>query len=89
MKYYVFEPNTFLTRTKVLNTLTPMFNRIRNEQGMYDYLIVCDRRNNGSSIIDANELVVDIYVQPVRTAETILVNFYATRTGQDFSEIVS
>ena len=89
MKYYVFEPNTFLTRTKVLNTLTPMFNRIRNEQGIYDYLVVCDRRNNGSSIIDANELVVDIYVQPVRTAETILVNFYATRTGQDFSEIVS
>ena len=89
MKYYVFEPNTFLTRTKVLNTLSPLFNRIRNEQGLYDYLIVCDRRNNPGSIIDANELVVDIYVQPVRTAETILVNFYATRTGQDFSEIVS
>ena len=89
MKYYVFEPNTLLTRTAVLNELTPRFENIRVNQGMYDFLIVCDDRNNTPTTIDANELVVDIYVKPVRAAEIILVNFYATRTGQDFSEIVS
>ena len=88
MKYYVFEPNTLITRTSVLNNLTPIFENIRNQQGLYDYLIICDERNNSSTVIDQNELVVDIYLKPVRSAETVLVNFYASRTGQDFREIV-
>ena len=57
-------------------------------KGVYDYLIVCDDRNNPPEVIDANELVVDIYIKPVRTAEVILVNFRATRTGAHFQEIV-
>lgn len=89
MKYYVFEPNNLLTRTSVLNNLTPQFETIKNSQGMYDYLIICDERNNGPSVVDANELVVDIYVKPIRAAEIILVNFFATRSGQDFNEIIS
>ena len=56
---------------------------------MYDYLIICDERNNGPSVIDQNELVVDIYVKPIRAAEILLVNFFATRSGQDFNEIIS
>ena len=89
MKYYVFEPNTLLTRTSVLNNLTPVFENIRNQQGVFDYMIICDSRNNGPDTVDNNELVVDIYVKPVRAAEIILVNFFATRTGQDFNEIIS
>ena len=88
MKYFVFEPNTLLTRTRIINTLTPIFENAKNTEGVYDYLIVCDERNNTPDIIDQNELVVDIYLKPVRAAEFILVNFYATRTGTDFNEIV-
>ena len=89
IKYFVFEPNTLFTRTQVLNVLRPIFEEVKNTQGMYDYLIVCDERNNSPDVIDRNELVVDIYIKPTRAAEFILVNFYATRTGQDFSELVS
>ena len=88
VKYFVFEPNTLLTRTRIINTLTPIFENAKNTEGVYDYLIVCDERNNTPDIIDQNELVVDIYLKPVRAAEFILVNFYATRTGTDFNEIV-
>lgn len=88
MKYFVFEPNTLLTRTRVINTLTPIFENAKNTEGLYDYLIVCDERNNTPDVIDQNELIVDIYIKPVRAAEFILVNFYATRTGADFNEIV-
>ena len=88
VKYFVFEPNTLFTRTNVINVLTPIFEDAKNNEGLDDYLIVCDERNNTPDVIDANELVVDIYLKPVRAAEFILVNFYATRTGQDFSEIV-
>jgi hypothetical protein len=88
MKYFVFEPNTLFTRTQVINTLTPIFDNAKNTEGLYDYLIVCDERNNTPDVIDNNELKVDIYVKPVRTAEFILVSFYATRTGQDFQELI-
>ena len=87
-KFFVFEPNTLLTRTRVINTLRPIFENAKNTEGLYDYLIVCDERNNTPDIIDQNELVVDIYLKPVRTAEFILVNFYATRTGTNFNELV-
>jgi hypothetical protein len=88
-KFFVFEPNTLLTRTRVINTLTPLFENAKNTEGLYDYLIVCDERNNTPDIIDRNELIVDIYLKPVRAAEFILVNFYATKTGTDFSELIS
>lgn len=88
-KFFVFEPNTLLTRTRVINTLTPLFENAKNTEGLYDYLIVCDERNNTPDIIDRNELIVDIYLKPVRAAEFILVNFYATKTGTDFSELIN
>ena len=86
---YVFEPNTLFTRTQVLNVLTPIFDNAKNTSGLYDYLIICDERNNTPSVIDDNSLVIDIYLKPTRVAEFILVNFYATRTNQNFSEIVA
>lgn len=88
LKYFVFEPNTLFTRTQVINTLTPIFDQAKNSEGIYDYLIVCDERNNTPDVIDNNELKIDIYIKPVRTAEFILVSFYATRTAQNFQELV-
>lgn len=89
VRYFVFEPNTLFTRTNVKNVLAPIFDLAKNTQGVYDYLIICDERNNTPDVIDQNELIVDIYLKPVRAAEFILVNFYATRTGANFQEIVA
>jgi hypothetical protein len=88
LKYFIFEPNTEFTRTRVRNTITPVFEFAKNTEGLYDYLIVVDDRNNTPETIDQNQLIVDIYIKPVRTAEFILVNFIATRTGQDFQELI-
>jgi hypothetical protein len=88
LKYFVFEPNTEFTRTRLKNTITPIFELAKNTEGLYDYLIVCDERNNTSDVIDRNELAVDIYIKPVKAAEFILVNFIATRTGQNFQELI-
>jgi len=87
-RWFVFEQNTVFTRERLKTALTPIFEFAKNNEGIYDYLIVCDERNNLPEVIDRNELVVDIYIKPVRAAEFILVNFYATRTGQDFSELI-
>lgn len=88
MEFFLFENNTLFTRTRVVNTLTPFFERVKADDGLYDFLIVCDERNNTPEVIDQNELVVDIYLKPVRTAEFILVNFYATRTDTNFEELI-
>ena len=88
MKFFIFEPNTTFTQSRVVNTLTPLFELARNTQGLYDYLLVCNATNNTPAVVDDNTLVVDIYIKPVRTAEFILVNFYATKTSQDFTELL-
>ena len=88
VKYFIFEPNSLFTRTRVIDTLTPIFELAKNTEGVYDYLIIADNRNNTPTVIDNNELVVDIYLKPVRAAEFILVNFIATRTGANFQELV-
>ena len=88
MQFFLFENNTLFTRTRVVNTLTPFFERVKAADGLYDFMIVCDDRNNTAEVIDQNELIVDIYLKPVRTAEFILVNFYATRTDASFEELI-
>jgi hypothetical protein len=88
LKYFVFEPNTVFTRSRLVNTIQPIFEFAKATDGIYDYLLVCDERNNTNDTIDQNELIVDIYLKPVKAAEFILVNFVATRTGQDFSELL-
>ena len=88
LRFFVFEPNTEFTRTRLRNSITPVFELAKNTEGLYDYLIVCDERNNTPDSIDRNELNVDIYIKPVRAAEFILVNFIATRTGQNFQELI-
>jgi phage tail sheath protein FI len=64
LRYFVFEPNTEFTRTRLKNTITPIFELAKNTEGLYEYLIVCDDRNNTSDVVDRNELAVDIYIKP-------------------------
>ena len=88
LKFFVFEPNTFATRTRLKNALKPLFDNAKINDGLYNYEIVCDERNNTPNVIDNNQLVVALYIQPVRTAEFILADFVATRTGINFNEII-
>ena len=89
MRFFVFEPNTKFTRDRVLATLNPFFINIQANGGLYDFLVVCDERNNPDTVVEDNTLIVDIYLKPTRTAEFILVNFYATRQSASFEELVA
>lgn len=85
---FIGEPNSMVTRTRVVNTLNPIFSTAKANMGLYDFLIVCDQRNNGPDSIDQNVLNVDIYLQPTKAAEMIRANFIITRTGVDFGELM-
>ena len=86
--FFVFEPNNTFTQTRLLHTLTPLFEYAKQNGGLYSYLIVCDDRNNDPATVDNNELKVDLYIQPTKTAEYIIVSFTAVRTGTNFSELL-
>jgi phage tail sheath protein FI len=87
-QFFVFEPNNEFTRTRFVNTLTPLFEFAKNNGGVYDYLIVADERVNTPMVIDDNELRASIYLKPVRTAEFIIVEFVASRTDVSFEELI-
>ena len=88
LKYYLFEGNTFTTRTRLLGALTPIYEQAKINDGCYDYKLVCDESNNTPNVIDNNEMKLSVYIQPVRTAEFILADFIATRTGVNFDELI-
>jgi hypothetical protein len=88
LRYFIMEPNSIFTRTRLRNTIEPVFSVAKNNDGVYDFLIICDERNNTPDVIDRNELVVDIYIKAVRAGEFILVNFISTKTSQDFNELI-
>ena len=88
-KYFLFEPNDEFTRLQLINMIDPFLRDVKARRGVYDFLIVCDERNNTAERIDRNELWCDIYIKPTRAAEYIVLNFIATKTGASFTELVA
>jgi len=88
-KYFLFEPNDQFTRTLLVNMITPFLRDVRGRRGIYDFLVVCDDRNNTPERIDRNELWCDIYIKPTRAAEFIVLQFIATKTGASFTELAT
>ena len=80
----VFEQNTIATRNSFVARVTPFLEGIQQKQGLYAYKVVMDGTNNGPAVIDQNQLVGQIYIQPTRTAEFISLDFILTPTGTEF-----
>jgi len=84
---FVFENNTEQTRLRVWSLVDNFLAGVQAGGGLTDYDVVCDETNNTSNVIDSNQMNVDIYVQPVRTAEFIQFTTVVTRTGVSFSDV--
>ena len=87
-KYQLFELNDQFTRAMFRNMTEPFLRDIKGRRGVTDFLVVCDETNNTGEVIDTNRFVADIYIKPARSINFITLNFIATRTGVEFSEIV-
>ena len=85
---YVYEPNTADTRQEFVDNILPIFQTLKAEGGCYDYKIVADESINTPEVIDNNEFRVRIGLQPVKTIEFVLIDFVATRTGSNWSELL-
>jgi hypothetical protein len=86
-KASLFEFNDEFTRAQFRNMVEPFLRDVKGRRGITDFKVVCDGTNNTGNIIDTNKFVADIYVKPARSINYITLNFIATRTGVEFSEI--
>jgi hypothetical protein len=80
----VFEQNTNATRNSFIAKVTPYLQIIQQKQGLYAFKVVMDDSNNGPDVIDRNQLIGQIYIQPTRTAEFISLDFILLPTGAEF-----
>ena len=80
----VFEQNTAVTRNRFLSQVNPYLESVTQRQGLYAYKVVMDDTNNTPDVIDRNQLVGQIFIQPTKTAEFIILNFNLTPTGAEF-----
>ena len=79
---YLFEPNDQITRNEITNAINSLMIDLVNKRGLYDYLVVCDLTNNTPARIDANELYVDIAIEPVKAVEFIYIPVRLKNTGE-------
>ena len=80
----VFEQNSIATRNQFLSQVNPYLTSVQQRQGLYAYKVIMDDSNNTPDVIDRNELVGQIYLQPTKTAEFIYLDFNVTPTGATF-----
>jgi len=81
-KQFLFEPNDQITRDEIKNAINGLMIDLVNKRGLYDFLVVCDLTNNTPSRIDANELYVDIAIEPVKAVEFIYIPLRIKNTGE-------
>ena len=80
----VFEQNTAATRNIFLSQVNPYLSSVQQRQGLYAFKVIMDETNNTADVIDRNQLIGQIYVQPTKTAEFIYLDFIITPTGATF-----
>jgi uncharacterized protein len=84
LRPFVFEANDSFTQENISSIINNYMGVVKTQRGVYDYQTVCDSTNNTPQIVDNNELIVDLYVKPTRTAEYIKLNTIVSATGVTF-----
>tara|TARA_R110001632_G_scaffold41746_1_gene105348 strand:+ start:6521 stop:8614 length:2094 start_codon:yes stop_codon:yes gene_type:complete len=80
----VFEQNTAATRNNFLAAVNPYLENVQARQGLYAFKVIMDDSNNTPDVIDRNQMVGQIFIQPTRTAEFIYLDFNLQPTGATF-----
>ena len=85
-RYLVFEQNTAGTRNRFMNIVNPFLESVQANSGLSAFRVVMDDTNNTPDVVDRNQLVGQIFIQPTRTAECIVLDFIVQPTGAAFPE---
>ena len=85
-RFLVFEQNNNATRNRFLNLVNPFLEQVQANSGLTAFRIVMDESNNTPDVVDRNQLVGQIFIQPTRTAEFIVLDFVVQPTGAAFAD---
>jgi hypothetical protein len=72
-----------------VSLITPYLRQIQAQRGITAFKVVCDSTNNPPAVVNANQFVGDIYVQPARSTNFIQLNFIAVGSGVTFNTITT
>ncbi len=84
----LFEFNDAFTRSQFINLVTPFLRQVMGGRGIQAFKVVCDTTNNTPAVINGNQFVGDIYIQPNYSINYIQLNFIATPTGVSFNQVI-
>jgi hypothetical protein len=85
-RYLVFEQNDATTRNRFMNIVNPFLESVQANSGLSAFKVVMDDSNNPPDVVDRNQLIGQIFIQPTRTAEFIVLDFVILPTGATFPE---
>ena len=85
-RFLVFEQNTAATRRRFLGIVNPYLENVQSQSGLNAFRVVMNETNNTPDTIDRNQLVGQLFLQPTRTAEFIVLDFTIQRSGATFPE---
>ena len=83
-RFLVFEQNVANTRNRFLSIVNPYLEQVQQRSGLYAFQVKMDETNNTPDLIDRNILYGQIYLQPTKTAEFIVLDFNILPTGAEF-----
>ncbi len=85
-RFLVFEQNTNSTRKRFLSIANPFLEQVQSNSGLNAFKVIMDDSNNTPDLVDRNILYGQIFLQPTRTAEFIVLDFTVQPTGATFPE---
>jgi uncharacterized protein len=81
---FVFEQNDVITRNNFLSIINPYLASVQQQQGLTAFKVIMDESNNPPSVVDNNQLIGQIYLQPTKSVEFIILDFNILPTGATF-----
>lgn len=84
-RFLTFEQNVAGTRQRFLNIVNPYLEGVQQRSGIYAFKVKMDAENNTADVVDRNILYGQIWIQPAKTAEFIVLDFNITPQGASFS----
>lgn len=85
----LFDQNDATTRNGFVSLVVPYLRSVQSRRGITAFRVVCDESNNPEDVVNANEFVCDIFVQPIRSVNFIQLNFVSVRGTATFAEIAA
>ena len=85
----LFDQNDATTRSGFISLVIPYLRSVQSRRGITAFRVVCDETNNPEDVVNSNEFVCDIFVQPIRSVNFIQLNFVSVRGTATFAEIAA